>query len=400
MRVVSGMVQLRKPIDIDIYSEKGKLLLTKGVIIREQVKLEQIFNVKCYTTPYGENSGRFDDSSEQRFATQYIENLIARLEIAYDKLIRDGYNLTRDIYSLAEEMIIELDQDADLFIGLVHIRADLNHAIIRTIQNTVFAILTAKRLNWGTTRIQSLACASLTQNIGMYPLQNDLVGKQDDELSAFHRQQIRLHTKQSSKMLISMGVRDRVWISAVAFHHEQLNGGGYPHAHHARDIPQEARLIAIVDRYGSMITPRSYRESGNPATIMRYFLMSKKKEYDKALSQALIAELGVYPPGTTVALKSGEIAIVIQRGEDRLHPRVQAIWDPEDNPYPRPILRDTRDEAYQVVSIKKHVGSRQLNADLFWGDSANDGDNQPIFREKEVVMVAAESQHDSEVTLF
>jgi HD-GYP domain-containing protein (c-di-GMP phosphodiesterase class II) len=395
------MIRLRTPLDIDIYSAEGKLLLTKGVIIRDLYKLEQIFNSKCYTTPFGENQPRFDDSSlEQRFATQYIENLIVRLEIAYSNLVKDGYNLVRDIADLADEIIHELDADPDMFIGLVHLRADLNHAIMRTIQNTIFAILTARRLEWGTTRVKSLACAGLTQNLGLYPLQIDLVKLQNHELSSFHRQQIRLHTKQSSKMLISMGVRDRCWINAVTFHHERLDGSGYPMAMTAKDIPSEARLMAIVDRYGSMITPRTYRDAGNPTEVMRKLLVSKGKQYDKQLSQALIAELGIYPPGTTVELASGEIAIVTKRSNDRLKPVVAAIWDKNDECHVHPVERDTSDPAYKILSIKRHKRTQKLNADLFWGDSANDLENQPLFRIDERPQISMEDEHDSEVTLF
>ena len=136
------------------------------------------------------------------------------------------------------------------------------------------------------------------------------------------------------------------------------------------------RLGVGSDRYGSMITPRSNRESGNPGQIMRYFLASKKKKYDKKLSQALIVELGVYPPGTTVALSSGEVALVTHRGEDHFNPRVLALCSPEDIPYPQPITRDTRDEDYTISRFVLYPKVKQFKANLFWGDAANESEKE------------------------
>ena len=106
-----------------------------------------------------------------------------------------------------------------------------------------------------------------------------------------------------------MGVKNQAWIDAVAAHHEKIDGSGYPLGCFGYKISQEARLLAIVDRYGSMISPRSQRASGVSTDVMRNFLVAKKVEYDMKLSKALISELGIYPPGSTVLLSSGEVCL-------------------------------------------------------------------------------------------
>ena len=310
-------------------------------------------------------------------APQYIENLITRLELIYNRYVDDGYNIVDDVESLADEIIHKLKQAADMFIAMVHLRTHFHHSIMRTVQNTIFSILTALRLQWGEERIHSLACASLTQNLSLYPLQDTMMGLRGGELSEAYRMQIRLHPKRSSKMLISMGVTDRAWIHAIAYHHERMDGSGYPHGHTAKDIPPEARLMAIADRYGSMISPRNYREAGSSKEIMRKFLVSKSKNYDMSISKALIAELGVYPPGTTVMLESGEIALVTRRGGDHLHPVVMAIWSPQGERYSQPLKRDSRQSPHIIISMKKSEDVKWLNVDRFWGGER--AEQQPLF---------------------
>ena len=394
MRVIPGMIEVGEPIQFNIYSEHGKLLLSKGIVLYTQDKVETVLEAKCYSTEYGEDYKSFVDIPLQDSPTECIESLAVRLEVAYTNFITNGYNLVEDIAKIAQEIVAAVEQHPDMCIGLIHLRSDLNHAIFRTFQNTVLAVLTAKRLRWGEGMVESIACASLTQNLGMYPLQLDLE-KHQGELNSFQRAQIRLHPKQSSKMLMSMGVKDRSWLQTVAYHHERMDGSGYPYAHYGKDIPFESRLLAVVDRYGSMISPRKYRDPGSVKGIMRYFLHKKQSEFDQQVSKAMISVVGFYPPGTVVRLESGEIAVVTRRTKERLHPVVHAIWQTDNRAYDRPVERHTTEKAFSIVSTAQHQDMEKLNADLLWGEATED---QPLFREKIAQMAVLKSEDD--VTLF
>lgn len=47
-------------------------------------------------------------------------------------------------------------------------------------------------------------------------------------------------------------------VSAVEHHHERWNGSGYPHGLKEEDIPEAARIIALVDSYDAMTSTRTY----------------------------------------------------------------------------------------------------------------------------------------------
>ncbi len=215
MRVVSGMIEIGEPIPFNIYNEQGKLILSRGIVLYTESNLAKVLNAKCYSTEHGENYEAFEGESLFRSPTEYVEGLMVRLEVAYTNFITNGYNLVEDVREIARDIISAVEQHPNMCLGLIHLHSDLNHSIFRTFQNTVLAIITAKRLRWGEGMVESIACAGLTQNLGMYPLQLDLE-KQQDPLNSFQRSQIRLHPKQSSKMLMSLGVKDRGWIQTVA----------------------------------------------------------------------------------------------------------------------------------------------------------------------------------------
>lgn len=400
MRITRGMVTVEEPLTFDIYTEEGKLLLRKGVVIYNQSQVDNICERKCYNTPDGEVE-LLDDVEEKLTATGYIEDLIYRLDIAYNNFITNGYNLVNDIMRISVELVKQLEDDPDTMIGIVHLRSDLKHSVIRTLQNTVFVVLTATNLKWNKKRIIKLACASFTANLGMYPLQDELA-KHEGPLEDWQKQMIRKHPSQAVKMLIALGVKDKVWLQTVGYHHERQDGSGYPNGLAGERIIEEARLFAIADRYGAAISPRKGRKPKNPQDIMRVFLDREKDQYDTLMARHFIAEVGVYPPGVTVMLKSGEVAVVAKRRSKRTCPLVYAVWDKHNTPYKKPVERDTVFPQYAIVEHFSHEDAPRLNADLFWGDENRlRGKELELFRpEEETLGVDAIEEESGELTLF
>jgi len=51
----------------------------------------------------------------------------------------------------------------------------------------------------------------------------------------------------------------RFLLPGIKYHHEKVDGGGYPNDMRGDDIPLFARLIAVVDSYDAMTNARPYR---------------------------------------------------------------------------------------------------------------------------------------------
>ena len=49
--------------------------------------------------------------------------------------------------------------------------------------------------------------------------------------------------------------------SGVRWHHERIDGSGYPDGLKGNDIPEFARIISVADAYDAMTSNRSYRSS-------------------------------------------------------------------------------------------------------------------------------------------
>ncbi len=67
----------------------------------------------------------------------------------------------------------------------------------------------------------------------------------------------------------------------VRFHHEYLDGSGYPFGRHGRSVPIEAQMLCVASEYVAMTAPRLYRPSRplTAAQAARYFWENAGRRY-------------------------------------------------------------------------------------------------------------------------
>lgn len=85
----------------------------------------------------------------------------------------------------------------------------------------------------------------------------------------------------------------REWLGpaadAVMHHHEQYDGGGYPHGISGDDISFAARLIAVVDAFEVMTSPRAYRRPVDAQAARAELARHAGQQFDPHLVREFLA---------------------------------------------------------------------------------------------------------------
>jgi len=76
-------------------------------------------------------------------------------------------------------------------------------------------------------------------------------------------------------------------LPAVRYHHERMNGTGYPAGLKGEDIPLPARILAVVDAYDAMTHDRPHRHAMSPLAAMQELTRCTPAGYDPACVNAL-----------------------------------------------------------------------------------------------------------------
>lgn len=73
------------------------------------------------------------------------------------------------------------------------------------------------------------------------------------------------------------------------YHHERVDGTGYPKGLKSEEIPIEARIMAIADVYDALVSKRCYKESMSFEEAYNIIEDGMGKQFDQRLEKYFIA---------------------------------------------------------------------------------------------------------------
>lgn len=109
-----------------------------------------------------------------------------------------------------------------------------------------------------------------------------------------------------------------------------------------------AHALRVVDIFMAKVSRRLSRDPLSPQEAERHLL---REDSGGQMGVVLIKEIGIYPPGDFVKLKSGELAVVIRRSDNPKAPLVACITDAAGKPGVHTVHRDTARPGFEVVGL-------------------------------------------------
>lgn len=137
------------------------------------------------------------------------------------------------------------------------------------------------------------------------------------------------HVLLGHRALQNDGDLPQLVLDACLYHHERIDGRGYPQGASGDAIPQIARMAAICDSFDFHLTASDRSTGLDPAAAIEA-MRADTGAYDPEILRVFIETVGMYPVGSFVTLASRKIAMVID--EDRkepLRPVVQVFYSLE-----------------------------------------------------------------------
>ncbi|WP_101676390.1 HD domain-containing phosphohydrolase [Alloalcanivorax mobilis] len=151
---------------------------------------------------------------------------------------------------------------------------------------------------------KAITAAALVHDLGKALLAPELLGAERLDASAYREVQRHvglLQARLQECRWLSPAVAEAV-IGAI---NERLDGSGYPQQRSADQLPELARLAAVVDVIDAMGRPRADRAPWPMDRIYRHMLDSPDC-FDGRWVKRYIEHFGLYPVGTRIAFPGGE----------------------------------------------------------------------------------------------
>jgi len=151
------------------------------------------------------------------------------------------------------------------------------------------AVRTARRLGLGEKDVSVIQYVASVHDIGMTEISDEILNKALN-LTTEEMQQIREHPQRGAELIRPLEFVESV-SNIILYHHERVDGRGYPMGLKADEIPIGARVLAVVDAYQSMTLGRPYKNPVAPEAAARELVECADRQFDAEVVQAFLAVL-------------------------------------------------------------------------------------------------------------
>ena len=122
----------------------------------------------------------------------------------------------------------------------------------------VYARRIAERIGLSATAVENIRLGGLLHDIGKIGLSTKVLNNTQDRLSGDMLAEVHLHPLTGAALLRDFNVPEAV-IDFVQYHHEKMDGTGYPFGLKSEQIPLGAKIIRLADCFDAITTDRPYQ---------------------------------------------------------------------------------------------------------------------------------------------
>ena len=151
---------------------------------------------------------------------------------------------------------------------------------------TLYSQAIAKYLQLKPLEKKWLKIASVLHDIGKIGVEDDILKKRE-QLSPEEFNIIKRHSDMGAEILEHVRQLREI-VPGVRYHHEHVNGKGYPDGLRGEEIPILAKIVAVADTYDAMTTDRPYRKAMEKESAVEELKICSGTQLDEEVVEAFI----------------------------------------------------------------------------------------------------------------
>jgi len=198
--------------------------------------------------------------------------------------LRQTSDMKRTFWEVAEYLEAASANTIYAMAAAVDARDHCTYMHSRNVSNHAVAI--GKAIGLPKKKIERLRIAALLHDIGKVGVSDSIIRK-PGPLDAGEWEMMKKHSELGATIVSHIPELGDC-APAIRHHHERYDGGGYPNGLKGKDIPVEARIIAVAEAYDTMTTPRFYRQAVSHEQAVEELRGCSSTQFDPALVLSFI----------------------------------------------------------------------------------------------------------------
>jgi len=242
----------------------------------------------------------------------------------------------RIISDLADSII----RNPDALVCFTAMRQTQTTTAEHGLRTCILALALGRHLGMRKRQLGDLGIGTLLHDIGKTQVPQEIL-ECGHELSEEERCILEKHVADGVAILESTEGISSSAIDVARQHHERYDGNGYPTGLRENEIGQVGHIGAIVNYYDSLIHPRPGKKSVPSHTALKIMYEHRGKLFHPGLVEEFIRCMGIYPIGSIVEMRTGEVGVVVSLNRARrLKPRVVLVISADQKYFETPAVVD------------------------------------------------------------
>ena len=247
---------------------------------------------------------------------------------------------------VARDIVDEILNKGSFALDMTDLRTYDNYTYAHSVNVAVVSCIIGMGSKMSEKDLEGLVLAGLLHDLGKLKVPGEILNKKG-RLTPEEFAIMKGHAQMSYDLLADRWEISTFVKTAVKYHHENIDGSGYPDGIKGDLHTSYIKILHVADVYDALISKRPYKKPFSPHEVVEYMMGNCGTLFDKQTVDVLLKYVSLYPKGTEVNLSDGRVALVVENsGEHNLRPIVRlkdgeeidlfrnlslTITDPRDN---------------------------------------------------------------------
>jgi putative nucleotidyltransferase with HDIG domain len=233
----------------NVYAKNGRLLMAKGVRMNErQIRYLQQRNIVL--TP-----DFFDEDHEEKWRKEQYLHTANRVRLLFQQVAEAKLPPLLEFHKVFYPLFREYVKHSRFLLEIYELEGTDDYTYRHSINVGIVSGLIAKLT--GNSNVGNIALAGLLHDIGKLKIPPAILLK-SGKLTKEEYEEIKNHTVYGFDLLKKM-TEDVPVLDGVLYHHERMDGSGYPMGKTGDQTPEVAQIIAVADVFDAISSNRTYQ---------------------------------------------------------------------------------------------------------------------------------------------
>lgn len=280
-----------------------------------------------------------DDIEEVTILRENVQNEIHDLlQNVMEKHTYSNSGELSELCQAADKVISNILEEKDVVEKLYDIKQRSADVYEHSISVCSIATLIALKRKLDSETVHDIGVACLLHELGLRYISISYENREICDMDELDAVEYKKHPVYAYTAL-----QDEKWLSEsckqmILYHHERLDGSGYPLK--ATEIPEACRIIQICDVFDEFMCGIGC-ERVKVYEALEYLKIYKGTKFDKMIVEDFMSLIAVYPVGSYVKTSEGEVGVVLrQNREFPDRPVIRIIKEKDGSPVKKIIIKD------------------------------------------------------------